>query len=275
MKTSRRQLGLIVEGNSTKSVVLRYPGLADGIGPIKALSPAVARRVSNFFRSGESVDSYEGLRECESVLIRVPDSSIPRIISEICGSRLDLTGMSFVLCESWLSSDSLADLKSRGATVATVVPVLGDNGKWFALEGQFVAVKRARRLLNGLNARTVELKPGTKHLYFAASAFAETLPRALFTAAQKALRMSGVTGKHLYELVEEMAQGMFRDLDRGTRGGWSGASVGCPEQIASGYIDELKKTSPELAVLLCEQLRLSEPFVPPRGKHGSDDSGPL
>jgi hypothetical protein len=132
-----------------------------------------------------------------------------------------------------------------------------------------VAAKRVRRLLNSVNARTVELKPGTKHLYFAAAAFAETFPRALFAAAQKALRLSGVTGNHLYELVEEMAQSMFRDMDRGSRGGWSGASLDCPEQIASGYLSELRRSSPELAVLLSEHLRLAEPFVPPRSKHGS------
>lgn len=269
MRTSRHSLGLIVEGNSTKSVILRFPGLAENIGPIKALSPAVARRVSNFLRAGSSVDSYEALDECESVLIRVPDASIPRIQDELCASGLDMNGISFILCESWLSSDSLGGLKARGATVATVVPVLGDTGSWFAVEGQFVAAKRVRRLLNSVNARTVELKPGTKHLYFAASAFAETFPRALFAAAQKALRLSGITGNHLYELVEEMAQSMFREMDRGSRGGWSGALLDCPEPIASGYLSELRRSSPELAVLFSEHLRLSQPFVPPRSKQSS------
>jgi predicted short-subunit dehydrogenase-like oxidoreductase (DUF2520 family) len=269
MRKAQRQLGLIVEGNSTKSAILRFPGLAETIGPIKALSPAVARRVSNFFRTGISVDSYESLQECESVLIRVPDAGIPRIASEICASSLNIAGMSFILCESWLPSDALGALRSRGATVASVIPVRGNNGRWFAIEGQFVAAKRARRIFHDLEARTVELKPGTKHLYFAASAFAETLPRALFAAAQKALRMSGVTGKHLYALIEEMAQNMIRDLDRGSRGGWSGAPLDCPDQLASKYMSELRRTSPELAALLTEQLRLAEPYSPHRGKHTS------
>jgi predicted short-subunit dehydrogenase-like oxidoreductase (DUF2520 family) len=269
MRTVRRQLGLIVEGNSTKSVVLRFPGLAETIGPIKAISPAVARRVSNFLQAGISVDSYEALQECESVLIRVPDSSIPRLTSELCASGLNFPGMSFILCESWLPSDSLGALRNREATVASVVPVRGNNGRWFAIEGQFVAVKRARRILHDLHARTIELKPGTKHLYFAASAFAETLPRALFAAAQKALRMSGVTGKHLYALIEEMAQNMIRDLDRGSRGGWSGAPLDCPDQLAARYMSELRKTSPELAALLAEHLRLAEPYSAARGKQTS------
>ena len=133
MKTLR-QVGLIVEGNSTRSVILRLPGIAEEIGPIKAVTTRVARRVSNFFRAGNVVENYEDLKNCDLVLMRVPDESIPRIVHEIAASQLETSRISFVLCESWLSSDVLKPLSDRGAAVATVVSVPASARNWFAID---------------------------------------------------------------------------------------------------------------------------------------------
>jgi Domain of unknown function (DUF2520) len=263
MKTPR-QLGLIVEGNSTKSVVLRFPELADSIGPIKASALSVAHRVSNFLRAGRAINSYEDFEHCDLILIRVPDRSVRRIVEELIASQLKLAGLTFLLCESWLPSETLRPLQAHGANVATLLAVPAQSSRWFALEGQFAAVKKAKRLLNSVDASTIELKAGTKHLYFAASAFAETLPRALFSAAQKSLRTAGVTGNHLYVVLEEMAQNMFRDISRGARAGWTGPLLDCPEEIAVDYLLQLRKAMPEMAMLLSEQLRLAEPFITQR-----------
>ncbi len=256
-----RQLGLIVEGNSTKSVILRYPGLADSIGPIKASALSVAHRVSNFIRAGNPISDYEDLGNCDLVLIRVPDASVPRIVDGLCASSLPMSGISFLLCESWLPSEVLSPLKARGATIATLLAVPAQSSEWFALEGQYTAVKRSKRLLNSVDASTVELRAGTKHLYFAASAFAETLPRALFAAAQRSLRRAGISGNHLYLLLEEMAQNMFRDITRGSRAGWTGPLLDCPEEVARDYLVRLQNTVPDMAQLLSEQLKLAEPFM--------------
>ena len=268
MKTLR-QVGLIVEGNSTRSVILRLPGIAEEIGPIKAVTTRVARRVSNFFRAGNVVENYEDLENCDLVLMRVPDESIPRIVHEIAASQLETSRISFVLCESWLSSDVLKPLSDRGAAVATVVSVPASARNWFAIEGDFAAAKRVKRLLVEAGARAIELRAGSKYLYFAATAFAQTLPRALFVAAQRALRIAGVSGRPLQTVIEEMAQGMFRDMSQGSRAGWSGPLLDCPEALAEGYVRHLRKTEPNLAGFLSEQLRLAQPFAPQRATRKS------
>ena len=262
MKTLR-QVGLIVEGNSTRSVILRLPGIAEEIGPIKAVTTRVARRVSNFFRAGNVVENYEADRNCDLVLMRVPDESIPRIVHEIAASQLETSRISFVLCESWLSSDVLKPLSDRGAAVATVVSVPASARNWFAIEGDFAAAKRVKRLLVEAGARAIELRAGSKYLYFAATAFAQTLPRALFVAAQRALRIAGVSGRPLQTVIEEMAQGMFRDMSQGSRAGWSGPLLDCPEALAEGYVRHLRKTEPNLAGFL------SQPFAPQRATRKS------
>jgi predicted short-subunit dehydrogenase-like oxidoreductase (DUF2520 family) len=263
MKTLR-QAGLIVEGNSTRSVLLRLPGIAEEIGPIKSASTRVARRVSNFFRAGNVIENYEDFENCDLVLLRVPDESVTRIVGEISASQLGISQTSFVLCESWLSSEVLKPLSDRGGAVATVVSVPANARNWFAIEGDFVASKRVKRLLVDVGAHAIELRPGSKHLYFAATAFAQTLPRALFVAAQRALRIAGVSGRPLQTAIEEMAQGMFRDMSQGSRAGWSGPLLDCPESLAEEYEIRLRETEPALSAFLSEQLRLAKPFAPQR-----------
>lgn len=266
MKTLR-QVGLIVEGNSTRSLILRLPGLADEIGPIKATTARVARRVSNFLRAGEAVAGYEELDGCEVILMRIPDASVGRVVGEICRSELPLAGACFGLCETWLSSDALLPLKQRGAFVATVSPLPTQQRNWFGVEGGQAAINRIRRVLSHSDARTIELREGTKHLYFAATVLAATLPRALLTAAQQALRGSGVRGKHLGAVIEEMAHGMIGDMARGSRAGWSGPLIDCPPELVAAYVAQLRESTPELGQFLAEQIRLAKPFVPSRGHH--------
>jgi predicted short-subunit dehydrogenase-like oxidoreductase (DUF2520 family) len=260
MKTPQH-LGLIVEGNSTKSVILRHSGLAEHIGPVKASALSVAHRVSNFIRAGTAVRDYEDFAGCDLVLIRVPDGSVPRLVGEIAASKLNVHGICFLLCESWLPSDVLSPLKHRGALVATLLAIPAEEAHWFAVEGENAAIKRVKRMLNSVDSSVIELKSGSKHLYFAASAFAETLPRALFAAAQQSLRASGISGNHLYAVLEEMAQNMFRDISRGSRAGWTGPLLDCPEEIAARYLLRLQENRPDLAALLSEHLKLAEPFI--------------
>ncbi len=68
------QLGLIAEGNSTNSAVLRLPKIADELGPVKSVTLRVARRLSNFLRAGYAVSEYKDLDAARVVLLRVPDS---------------------------------------------------------------------------------------------------------------------------------------------------------------------------------------------------------
>src|SRR3954454_24702209 len=113
------QLGLIVEGNSTHSEILRLPSIVQELGPVKSGSIRVARRHSNQIRAGYPVADYQDLHSAHLVLIKVSDPSVPRIIEELCNSDLPMRGLAFALCETWLRSEALDCLSKRGAYVAT------------------------------------------------------------------------------------------------------------------------------------------------------------
>jgi hypothetical protein len=251
------QVGLVVEGNSTRSTVLRLPKLAEEIGPVKAGLLRVARRISNFLRAGYAVAEYSELQSARLILLRVPDAMVSRIVSEISQSTLDLKEMVFVLCETWMCSEDLRLLEERGAQVASLVEAPGVRGAWYIVEGSPGATRQVKRLLEGCDARGLELRRGTKPLFFASCLFANVLALPLFLSAEEALRSAGIAGNNMYALLEEMGQGMMRDFANGARTPWGGPLAECSKETAAQYMKGLREKDGELADLLEDQLNLS------------------
>jgi hypothetical protein len=191
------------------------------------------------------------------VLLRVPDETVTRIVTEICESTLDVKDMVFVLCETWMSSEDLQLLELRGAQVASLVEVPGGRRNWYMVEGHGGATRQVRRVLESCDARAMELKRGTKALFFASCLFANVFGLPLFLAAEEALRSAGLAGNNMYALLDDMGQGMLRDVANGARTRWGGSLAECSRETAAGYLEALRERDPALARLLEDQLGLS------------------
>lgn len=268
----RLPLGLVVEGNSTSSSILRLPTVSADLGPVKSGAIRIARRFSNFLRAGYAVAQYEELEAARLILLHVPDRAVPRVIQELCSSDLPFKELSFALCESWLDVDVLRPLADRGATVTTVVPVPSSRHKWFIVEGQLTATRQVRRFMERNDARTFEIRPGTKPLYFAADLLATALPIPLLFDAQTALRASGISGNQLYALLDETVQEMLRSFVNGARVTWGGPLVQCSEETAGSYLTALRESHPQIAEAVHEQLTWARRKVL-KQKRGSENGG--
>ncbi len=245
----RLPVGLVVEGNVTTSAVLRLPGIGDHIGPVISSTLRVARRFTNAFRAGDAVESFEELSETRLVILRIPDSSLNRILDHFCASELDLKGMCFAVCETWLASDCLSSLRDRGASVATVSTLPGSGARWFIVEGDKPALRQVRQLFEFTGARVIALREGTKPLYFAAEYLATVVPLPLFSTAQTALREAGISGKILTAVMDRLAQRLIKNIRAGNRL----THVGPFQSGEGGYTDEqlqcVREVIPEAASL--------------------------
>ena len=252
---SQLPAALVIEGNLTASPVLKLPRMPSELGPIKAGSLRIARRVSNFLQAGHAVASYEELQASKLVLLRLPDSSVERVVDEICASELVLEGLAFVLCDTWLGSETLNRLRQKGAAVATTCQIHAAHGMpYFAAEGMAAATRPLRKLLDRCDARMIEIRPGTKELLFGAELLTTALPIPIFMAAQQALRACGIAGHPLFTLLEGGAQQMFRACCAGARLTWGGPLTECSPEIAEAHFAGLREKLPEVAQVLDEQL---------------------
>ena len=178
-------IGLVIEGNSTASALLRLPAITSELGPIKSSGLQVATRVSNFLDGGYGVANYNELSSARTILIRIPDASVDRVISEICKAEMVWQEHAFVLCETWVPTEKLEPLQKLGAAIASLVSLPTGNEKTFVLEGDLAAVRQLRRVIERANVRSIELKQGTKHLLFAATLLCSAIPTPLLLMAQQ------------------------------------------------------------------------------------------
>ena len=263
-------LGLVLEGSSSRSAVLRLPGLARELGPIKSSAMRLARRFSNLMQGGYPVAGYEELQPARLVLIHVPDSSVSRVVDELCASDLSLKRICFVLCETWLGTEVLAPLQERGACVATLIHLPTTERNIFVVEGQNIACRLTRRLIEQHDGRVFELKLGSKHSLYAAELLSTVLAMPLFAAAQQSLRAAGMSGNQLAALLESVAQKMTREVIKGVRLPVSSLPPDYDSELGSKFLAALRETQPAVAALIEFERSASAKLVSDAWKNATD-----
>lgn len=263
-------LGLVLEGSSSRSAILRLPHLADELGPIKSSAMRLARRFSNLVQGGYAVAGYEELQDAALILIRVPDTAVHRVIEELCSSELVLTRLSFVLCDTWLGTEVLEPLRARGASIATVARLPAMERNWFVIEGQLRASRLTRRVIENHEGRAFEIKTGSKHLLFAAEMLIYVLPIPLLAIAQHALRTGGITGNDVAALLDGLAARTTREVTQGLRLPLPELPADCSDDLAEEFMTTLQRTRPGLAAFIHEQRNASAKLISEAWKNAID-----
>jgi hypothetical protein len=195
------------------------------------------------------------------VLIRVPDARIARIASELAETDADWREHTFVLCETWAPTEMLEALRHVGARIASVVALGPSLNKTFAVEGDISAVRHLRRLLERAGASTIELRPGRKHLLFAAGILGSAIPVPVLLMAAEALRDSGVNGKQLSAAIEEMNREAVAGVMKGARMTWGGPLAESLDSTQRVYWEQLGETNPEMCRMLREVVNWSQHYM--------------
>jgi hypothetical protein len=190
------------------------------------------------------------------------------VVSEICQSELVWEEHSFVLCETWAPTEKLEPLRRLGSGTASLVSLPAVSEKTFVLEGDVAVVRQLRRIIDRATVRSVELRPGTKHLLFAATALCNAIPVPLLLLAQQLLRDCGVSGNQLPAIIEPMTLEMLAGFLKGARTTWGGALAELLKSDKGEYWDMLHSTHPELAKTLRQLLEISREQMAPKLSRG-------
>jgi hypothetical protein len=245
---------------------LRLKNLGEELGPIKSVGLQVARRLSNFLRSGYAVTTYEELACVPLILLRLPDMEVQRVVAELSESNLPFHEMCFVLCESWMPTEILNPLRRRGGQIASLVNIGPLSVNCFVVEGDLSAVRKVKRLLARGESRVIELRLGMKPLYFAANLLCTAVPVPVFQLAQQALREAGVSGNDLTLLTDEWTELLHDRVRKGGRGTWGGPLAETSPDLADEYFRQLSIQSPELAETVQDWLVVARRQMAKRAK---------
>jgi predicted short-subunit dehydrogenase-like oxidoreductase (DUF2520 family) len=163
---------------------------AGAMGRARKLGREVAAKVE---KAGRAQINAEVVWFC------VPDGAI-RTAAFFLRDKTDWKGRIALHCSGALSSDELAELRARGAAVASAHPLMtfvkGSRpplaGVPFALEGDRKALRAAKAIIKNLEARTFAIRKADKAAYHAWGMFASPLLTALLAAGESVAAAAGV-----------------------------------------------------------------------------------
>ena len=148
-----------------------------------------------------------------------------------------------------LSSDELDVLRRRGASVASLHPMMtfvrssapSLNGVGFAVEGGRAAVRMARQIVRDLKANVFTIRKAAKPLYHAWGAFASPLLIMELATAEKVAKAAGVPAAGVRKIIEPIVR---RTIDNYFR---HGAAASFSGPFIRGDIATVRRHLKELA----------------------------
>jgi predicted short-subunit dehydrogenase-like oxidoreductase (DUF2520 family) len=207
---TKGRVAIVGAGNlgSALAVALRDAGypIAVVIAHTRGASLKKAERLAAQVGARASID-LSGVR-AGLVWFCVPDAEIARAARSFASANKSIgkfgwKGAVALHSSGALNSDELAPLRRRGAAVASVHPMMtfvrGSRpslaGIPFAIEGDAVAVRVARRIVHDLGSRAYSIRKQDKAAYHAWGTFASPLFTALLATTEQVATLAGVNRK--------------------------------------------------------------------------------
>jgi predicted short-subunit dehydrogenase-like oxidoreductase (DUF2520 family) len=190
----------------------------------------------------ESLDS-------DIVWLAVPDDAIADVSRTLAASQ-DWKGRLVFHSSGALTSEELVALRKQGAKAASVHPMMTFvrgaapemAGVSFALEGDAVAVRAARAIVESLGANPFVIKKQNKVLYHVFGSFASPLVIALMASMEEVGKAAGIPQRDVKSIILPLLRRTWGNyLAKGPPSAFSGPLVRGDVATVRKHLAELKK----------------------------------
>lgn len=187
--------------------------------------------------------------DADVVWIAVPDDAIAGLALALARLQ-DWKGKVVFHSSGALTSDELAPLQEKGARVASVHPMMTFvrgavpemAGVAFALEGDAVAVRAAKAIVESLGGNAFVIKKQNKVLYHVFGSFASPLVIALMSSLESVALAAGIRKSEIKPvMVPLLWQTLHNYLKRDAASAFSGPLVRGDVATIRKHLAELKK----------------------------------
>lgn len=205
--------------------------------------------------AGYAVKEYEELDSCRLILVCVPDELVPKIVAELTASSISWRGKAAVLCSSWLDSSELDDLSARGAAIGSISPIPGYDEMRYLVEGDRLAIREARTLVEYREKRAVDIQRPLKPFYLAALTCTGTLLFTLLAATSESLQHAGIPAAASENILERLVTRTVRSFIKAGRNAYPALPPDLTRQLRA-----LQSVDPRLARYIEQSARLAMQF---------------
>lgn len=245
-------VSIIGAGNLGTALALILPSAGYRVKFIVSRArPASHHRTSVLARKVKArpVKLGEQVLDTDLVWITVPDDSIAQVARQLASSQ-DWKGRIVFHSSGALASDELAPLRAKGARVASVHPMMtfvrGSvpeiAGVAFAVEGDAVATRAARKIVGRLGGYAFPIREQNKVLYHAFGSFASPLVIALMASLEQVAQAAGVKQRDVKRvMLPLLLQTLQNYLHGDAASAFSGPLVRGDVATVRKHLHELRK----------------------------------
>ena len=249
-------LAIVGAGRVGRALGRRLRELGWTIGSVVTRSEPTARRAVRFIGAGKPEAGLSRRVLLSSViLISTPDSEIAGVAAELAriGTE-ELRGHVVLHTSGALDSGLLQPLREHGAAVGSMHPlqtfcgvaVPPLEGKLFAIEGDLVALRTARKIARELGAAPTPIEPKKKPLYHAAGALAAGHTLVVIESAVQLLVSLGIKRSEAIRALLPMTKQVLQNYERlGPRAAWTGPLSRGDYEVVAKHLNVLQDYSPE------------------------------
>jgi predicted short-subunit dehydrogenase-like oxidoreductase (DUF2520 family) len=226
------------------------------IGAVVTRNQSSARRAVRFIGAGTAlVGLSRRVLASTCILIATPDCAIEEIANELAriGGQ-DLQGQVVLHTSGAMDSSVLHAARSCGASVGSMHPLQTFNGvtvpplegKVFAIEGDPMAVRTARKIARALGAAPSQIDARNKPLYHAAGALAAGHTLVVVEAAIQLLMSLGMKRTEAMRALLPMTKQVLQNYERlGPRAAWTGPLARGDYEVVAKHLNVLQQYSQE------------------------------
>jgi predicted short-subunit dehydrogenase-like oxidoreductase (DUF2520 family) len=267
-------LAIVGAGRVGRALGCRMRELGWRIGAVVTRNQSSARRAVRFIGAGTAlVGLSRRVLASTCILIATPDGAIEEIANELAriGGQ-DLQGQVVLHTSGAMDSSVLHAARSCGASVGSMHPLQTFNGvtvpplegKVFAIEGDPMAVRTARKIARALGAAPSQIDARNKPLYHAAGALAAGHTLVVVEAAIQLLMSLGMKRTEAMRALLPMTQQVLQNYERlGPRAAWTGPLARGDYEVVAKHSNVLQQYSPEYRDAYDALNRLAERVLTP------------
>lgn len=224
------------------------------VGAVVTRSKASARRAVRFIGAGVALPrTSRRVLNSTVILIATPDGEISEVAKELAriGAE-ELCGKIVLHTSGALGSGVLTPLRKYGAAIGSMHPLQSFtgasvpplDGQVFAIEGEALAVRTARKIARTLRAVPVRIDAKNKPLYHAAAALSAGHVLAIVEAATRLLMSIGMKRSEAVRGLLPMTRQVLKNYERlGPRAAWTGPLARGDRVVVNAHLRALARFS--------------------------------
>lgn len=251
-----KSLAIVGPGRVGRALGKRLRETGWRITVVAARTEASAKRAVRFIGGGHPVSGIPATVAAAAViLIAVPDDAIACVAAELARNASDDLQGKVVLHTSGALDVSVLDaLRSCGPSVGSMHPLQTFSGvsvpplegKVFAVEGDELAIRAARKMARALGGVPVSISAEKKPLYHAAGAFAAGLSLAMEEAGVQMLMAAGLKRREAQSALLSLTRQMLEHYEKfGPQKAWTGPLARGDFGVVASHEKALRQFTPE------------------------------